>query len=296
MNDQGTSHRQQNEKQRSAEENWDLENPSLPADVENRALRSGGYPYDKRMKRERYEQNLRLLQIELLKLQNWARHNGERIVILFEGRDAAGKGSTIRRFLEHLNPRHTRDVALAKPTEAERGQWYFQRYIAHLPTAGDMVLFDRSWYNRAGVERVMGFCTDAQLRKFLTEVPHFEAGLVRDGIHLFKFWLTIGREMQFKRLHARRHDPLKTWKLSEIDLVAVRKWDEYTDAKEDMFHYTDNDVSPWTVVRANDKRRTRINVIRHVLSSIDYTGKDVSIARSPDPKLVGRGPDYFFNA
>ncbi len=275
---------------------WDLDDPHLPPDVKANALASGGYPYDKRMKRKRYEEELKLLQIELLKLQYWARDERERVVILFEGRDAAGKGGTIRRFLRHLNPRHARDVALAKPTEAERGQWYFQRYATQLPTAGDIVLFDRSWYNRAGVERVMGFCTDAQVRKFLNDAPQFEAALVRDGIQLFKLWLTIGPEMQFKRFHSRRHDPLKGWKLSEIDLASCRKWNEYTAAKEDMFLYTDTDITPWTVVRANDKRRTRLNAMRHVLSSIDYKDKDEAIVGAPDPKIVGRGPDFFFNA
>jgi polyphosphate kinase 2 len=275
---------------------FDLDDPDLPAAVEDQAMTSGRYPYDKRMGRKKYEKELRLLQIELLKLQYWVRDADERIVILFEGRDAAGKGGTIKRFMQHLNPRHARAVALSKPTEAECGQWFFQRYIPHLPTAGDIVLFDRSWYNRAGVERVMGFCTEQQVGKFFEEAPDFEAMLVRDGIRLFKFWLTIGRPMQIRRFHRRRHDPLKQWKLSEIDLAAIPKWDAYTEAKEDLFRHTHTDAAPWTVVRANDKRRTRLNAIRHVLSAIDYANKDPDVVSKPDPKLVGSGDAFFFDA
>jgi len=275
---------------------FDLDDPELPDAIEDRALTSANYPYDKRMKRKKYKKELRLLQIELLKLQHWALSEGERIVILFEGRDAAGKGGTIKRFMEYMNPRHARAVALSKPTETERGQWYFQRYVRHLPTAGDILLFDRSWYNRGGVERVMGFCTEAEVEKFFREAPDFEAMLVRDGIRLFKFWLTIGREMQIKRFHARRHDPLKQWKLTPLDLSTLPKWDDYNRAKEDIFRHTHTDLSPWTVVRANDKRRTRINVIRHVLASIDYTGKDEETVGTPDSKIVGAGADFFFNA
>ena len=275
---------------------FDLDDPQLPDSIDKAALSSGGYPYNKRMDREDYERELVLLQIELLKLQRWARQSGERIVVLFEGRDAAGKGGTILRIMHHLNPRHARSVALSKPTEEERGQWYFQRYVEHLPSAGNMVLFDRSWYNRAGVERVMHFCTFEQLEKFLYEVPRFEAQLVRDGIRLFKVWLTIGREMQIKRLHQRRHDPLKQWKLSDMDLAAINKWDEYTEAKEDLFRYSHTKLAPWTVVRANDKRRTRLNVIRYILSSIDYAEKDTSVATLPDPKIMGSGKKFFFDA
>ncbi len=275
---------------------FDLDNPALPEAIARAAMGSGGYPYDKRMKRKAYEAELRALQIELLKLQRWARESGARIVILFEGRDAAGKGGTIKRFMAHLNPRHARAVALSKPTEAERGQWYFQRYVPHLPTAGDMTLFDRSWYNRAGVERVMGFCDEDQLRRFLAEAPEFEAMLVRDGILLFKLWLTIGREMQLKRLHARRHDPLKSWKLSPIDLAAIDKWDAYTEAKRDLFRHTHTDICPWTVIRANDKRRARLAAMRTVLSVIDYEGKDAEIACPPDPKIAGSGEAFFFGA
>jgi polyphosphate kinase 2 len=198
--------------------------------------------------------------------------------------------------MEHLNPRHARTVALSKPTETERGQWYFQRYITHLPTAGDMVLFDRSWYNRAGVEPVMGFCTREQVSKFLEETPEFEASLVRDGIWLFKFWLTVGHAMQIKRFHARRHDPLKSWKLSPIDLASMSKWDDYTAAREEMFDHTHTKHAPWTVIRSNDKRRARLNAIRHILASIDYDGKDKKIVAKPDPKILGSEGKIFLDA
>jgi polyphosphate kinase 2 len=273
-----------------------LEDPALPEAIAASALASGDYPYGERMKRKAYEAELRLLQIELLKLQSHARATGERLVVLFEGRDAAGKGSTIKRFMQHLNPRHARAVALAKPDETERRQWYFQRYVKELPAAGDMVLFDRSWYNRAGVERVMGFCTPGDVTKFLRDAPAFEEGLVRDGFRLVKFWLTIGREMQLKRFHDRRHDPLKTWKLSDVDLAAIDKWDEYGAAKEEMFQYTHNLDTPWTVIRANDKRRTRLNAIRNVLALFDYKGKDAAVAKAADPLIVGSGPDFFYGA
>jgi polyphosphate kinase 2 len=275
---------------------FDLENPELPPGIDGAAFLSGGYPYDKRMSRKAYESELRLLQIELLKLQRWVRDEGQRIVMVFEGRDAAGKGGTIKRFMEHLNPRHARTVALSKPTETERGQWYFQRYITHLPTAGDMVLFDRSWYNRAGVEPVMGFCTREQVSKFLEETPEFEASLVRDGIWLFKFWLTVGHAMQIKRFHARRHDPLKSWKLSPIDLASMSKWDDYTAAREEMFDHTHTKHAPWTVIRSNDKRRARLNAIRHILASIDYDGKDKKIVAKPDPKILGSEGKIFLDA
>ena len=275
---------------------FDLDNPELPAGIDEAAFPSGGYPYEKRIPRKAYEGELRLLQIELLKLQRWVRDEGKRIVIVFEGRDAAGKGGTIKRFMEHLNPRHARTVALSKPTETECGQWYFQRYITHLPTAGDMVLFDRSWYNRAGVERVMGFCTAGQVDKFMAEAPEFEASLVRDGIRLFKFWLTLGHAMQLKRFHARRHDPLKSWKLSPIDIASLSKWDEYTAAREEMFERTHTQTAPWTVIRSNDKRRARLNAIRHVLASIDYGEKDKNIVAKPDPKILGSEGEIFMDA
>jgi len=277
----------------AAPRSFHLDTPNLPAWVEDGALTSGGYPYHARFPRADYERELRLLQIELLKLQSWARQTGERVVALFEGRDAAGKGSTIKRFMQHLNPRHAKHVALAKPSETERGQWYFQRYLAHLPTAGDIVLYERSWYNRAGVEPVMGFCTPQETQRFLQEAPQVEATLIRDGIRFFKFWLTIGRETQLQRFHSRRHDPLKRWKLSEIDIAAIGKWDAYSQAATQMFEHTHTLQTPWTVIRANDKRRTRLNAIRTVLAAIPYADKDDSVVAAPDAKIVGAGPQFF---
>ena len=271
---------------------FDLDDPKLPDAIEKAALASGGYPYDKRLKRKPYERELGRLQSELLKLQDHVRAKGERIVVLFEGRDAAGKGGTIARFLEHMNTRHARSVALNKPSEIERGQWYFQRYIAHLPTAGDIVLFDRSWYNRAGVERVMGFSSQDEVANFLRDAPDFEELLVRGGIRLFKFYLTLGREMQLKRFHERRHDPLKRWKLSAIDLAAIAKWDDYTRAQAEMFRFTHTASCPWTVVRANDQRRARLESIRTVLSALDYEGKDRKAVGKPDPLIVSSGPAF----
>ena len=290
-----------NKKSRVADTEFDfdafnLESPELPKAITAQAFASGGYPYCERMPRKAYERDLVLLQIELLKLQRWALDTGQRIVILFEGRDAAGKGGTIKRFMEHLNPRHAHVVALTKPTEAERGQWYFQRYVSRLPTAGDIALFDRSWYNRAGVEPVMGFCTPQQTKKFLKEAPEFESALVRDGVKLFKLWLTVGRAMQLKRFHERQHDPLKSWKLSPIDLKSIPKWDDFTAARDAMFDNTHTDVAPWTVIRSNDKRRARLGAIRHVLSALDYAEKDASLVAKPDPKIVGCDDDFFVNA
>jgi polyphosphate kinase 2 len=272
---------------------FDIDDPVLPEAIAENALRSGGYPYGERMKRKAYRKKVRPLQVELVKLQRWVEQKGERLVVIFEGRDAAGKGGTINRFMQHLNPRHARAVALSKPTETERGQWYFQRYVEHLPSAGNIVLFDRSWYNRAGVERVMGFCTEAQAATFLDEVPQFEAGLVRDGIILIKLWLTVGREMQLKRFHARRHHPLKRWKLTDTDILGLTRWEAYNIAQEDIFRLTHTDAAPWTVVRSNDKRRARLNAMRAVLSRIDYAGKDAAVASAPDPLIVGSGPAFF---
>jgi polyphosphate kinase 2 len=273
---------------------FDIDAPKLPKAIDEAALTSAGYPYDKKLKRDTFEEQLLPLQIELLKLQNHVKAAGERILIIFEGRDAAGKGSCIAHFMEHLNPRFARVVALTKPTDVERGQWYFQRYVAHLPSAGNIVLFDRSWYNRAGVERVMGFSTPEQLADFLRDAPHFEDLLVRDGIRLFKFYLEIGQEMQLKRFHERRHDPVKQWKITDIDLAAMAKWDEYTRAKEDMFRFTHTAACPWTVILGNDQRRARLEAIRTVLSAIDYKDKDARIVSTPDPKLVGSTPEFFF--
>jgi polyphosphate kinase 2 len=265
---------------------FSLDAPNLPKKIEDAAMRSGDYPYDKRMKREIYDEQLLALQIELAKLQKHNLKTGGRLLCLYEGRDGAGKGSCIKAFNEHMNPRNTRTVALTKPTETERGQLYFQRYAVHLPTAGEIVLFDRSWYNRAGVERVMGFCTPDQLATFLREAPEFEGLLVRDGIKLFKFYLTIGREMQLKRFYERRQDPLKQWKLSDIDIAALSKYDDYTIAEVEMFRFTNTIISPWTVVRANDQRRARIETIRHVLLAVDYEGRDLSAIGEPDPQII----------
>ncbi|ENO83353.1 polyphosphate kinase 2 [Thauera aminoaromatica] len=250
--------------------------------------RKGGYPYRNLMSRKAYEKQKYRLQVELLKLQAWVKETGQRVVILFEGRDAAGKGGTIKRFMEHLNPRGARVVALEKPSELERGQWYFQRYIQHLPTAGEIVLFDRSWYNRAGVERVMGFCTPDEYNEFMRQVPEFERNLVRSGIHLIKFWFSVSREEQRRRFKERESHPLKQWKLSPIDLASLDKWDEYTKAKEAMFFYTDTADAPWTVVKSDCKKRARLNALRYVLHKLPYANKDVSLIGPLDPLLVGR--------
>ncbi len=246
-----------------------------------------GYPYDERMTRHEYETSKRLLQIELLKLQAWVKGTGARIVMVFEGRDAAGKGGTIKRFMEHLNPRGARVVALEKPSLEERTQWYFQRYIEHLPSAGEIVMFDRSWYNRAGVERVMGFCTDEEYEEFMRQAPEFERMLVRSGIILFKFWFSVSRKEQVTRFTIRRIDPVRQWKLSDMDLASLDRWQDYTDAKEAMLFYTDSEWAPWTVVRSNDKKRGRLEAIRWVLSEVDYPDKDTDLVGTPDPLIVG---------
>ncbi|GAA2557104.1 polyphosphate kinase 2 [Pseudonocardia hydrocarbonoxydans] len=254
-----------------------------------------GYPYDERLSREAYERNKRLLPIELLKLQNWVKETGQRVVILFEGRDAAGKGGTIKRFMEHLNPRGARVVALEKPTERESTQWYFQRYVAHLPAAGEIVLLDRSWYNRAGVERVMGFAEPRDYMEFLREAPELERMFVRSGIHLVKLWFSVSRDEQRTRFTIRQVDPVRQWKLSPMDLASLDKWDEYTEAKEAMFFYTDTDTAdaPWTVIKSNDKKRARLEAMRHVLRLFDYPGKDLDIATDPDPLIVGPAAEVF---
>ena len=246
-----------------------------------------GYPYPDRMGREEYNRVKRLLQIELLKLQEWIKDTDERLVIVFEGRDAAGKGSTIKRFMEHLNPRGARVVALTKPTERERTQWYFQRYVEHLPSAGEIVLFDRSWYNRAGVERVMGYCTDEDYYEFMREVPKLESMWVGSGIHLVKLWFSVSRDEQHTRFVIRQVDPVRQWKLSPIDLASLDKWGQYTDAKEAMFFYTDTDAAPWTVIKSNDKKRGRVEAMRQVLSLFSYEGKDVELVGVPDRRIVG---------
>lgn len=269
------------------ERTFDLDDPDLPDWVSERVLTSDDYPYDKKLKRKTYEKELAKLQAELVKVLFWLQSSGERVMAVFEGRDAAGKGGTINAIRENINPRHVRAVALPKPSDTERGQWYFQRYIDHFPTAGEMVLFDRSWYNRAGVEPVMGFCTPEQHAKFLAETPDFEKLLVREGIHFFKFWLTIGQETQLKRFHDRRHDPVKVWKLSPIDIKALEKWDAYAEARDKMFEHTHTEHAPWIIVRSNDKRRARLNVIRHLLNALDYDGKDEDALGEIDPKVIG---------
>jgi polyphosphate kinase 2 len=250
--------------------------------------RRGGYPYKYRMLRRDYEKEKFALQTELLKLQAWAKQSRQRVVILFEGRDAAGKGGAIKRFMEHLNPRGARVVALDKPSESERSQWYFQRYVQHLPSAGEIVLFDRSWYNRAGVERVMNFCSDAEYAEFLRQVPEFERNLVRSGIHLIKFWFSVSRDEQRRRFNERKVHPLKQWKLSPVDLASLDKWDDYTRAKEAMFFNTDTADSPWIVVKSDDKKRARLNAIRYVLSALPYKGKTAKRIGTVDELLVGR--------
>jgi polyphosphate kinase len=246
------------------------------------------YPYDHRISNEEYERLKRRLQIELLKLQNYARRTGARHVIVFEGRDAAGKGGTIQRFMEHLNPRSARVVALEKPSEREQTQWYFQRYITHLPAAGEMVLFDRSWYNRAGVEKVMGFCTPEQHAEFLQQAPLFEEMVVNNGIHLTKFWFSVSPAEQRTRFAIRLVDPVRQWKFSPMDMESVNRWDNYTEAKEEMFCATDTDIAPWIVVKSNDKKRARINAMRHLLAKLDYDDKDHEVVGEPDPLIVGR--------
>ena len=245
------------------------------------------YPYEHRLSRREHDATKRALQIELLKLQRSVTASGARLVVVFEGRDAAGKGGTIRRFTENLNPRSARVVALQKPTERERTEWYLQRYISHLPTAGEIVLFDRSWYNRAGVERVMGFCRPDEYRQFLAEAPEFERMLARNGIVLVKFWLSVSRAEQLRRFVHRLTDPVKQWKLSAMDLASLDKWDAYTAAKDAMFAHTDLADAPWTVVKADDKRRGRLEAMRYVLSRVPYEGRDETVAGVPDPLIVG---------
>jgi polyphosphate kinase 2 len=252
-----------------------------------------GYPYPERMPRPEYELVKRHLQIELLKLQNWVKDTGQRLVIVFEGRDAAGKGGTIKRFTEHLNPRGSRIVALEKPSEREQGEWYFQRYVAQLPSAGEIVLFDRSWYNRAGVERVMGYCTDQQYEVFMQQAPIFERMLTGDGTHLAKFWFSVSRAEQRTRFLIRRIDPVRQWKLSPTDLASLDRWDDYTRAKEAMFQLTDTEDAPWTVVKSNDKKRARIGAMRHVLRQFDYPRRDDAVVGAPDPLIVGPASEVY---
>ncbi|MDX8532627.1 polyphosphate kinase 2 [Mesorhizobium sp. VK25A] len=277
------------------EREFDIDNPVLPDWIEDNKLTTGGYPYDKKMKGEDYEKELERLQVELVKVQAWLQATGKRVIALFEGRDAAGKGGTIFVLRQYMNPRTARNVALPKPTPTEAGQWYFQRYVDHFPASGEFVTFDRSWYNRAGVEPVMGFCTPEQHEKFLEEAPHFERMISNEGIHFFKFWLNIGRETQLERFHDRRWSPLKNWKFSPIDIAGVSKWDDYTKARDLMIERTHKEFSPWIVVRANDKRRARLAVIQRILLSLPYDGRDLDAVGKPDKKLIGEGPEFLKN-
>ena len=251
-----------------------------------RRFENGLYPYEDRIGRSEYEKTKASLQVELLKVQHWVRESGKKVVILFEGRDAAGKGGAIKRFMEHLNPRGARVVALEKPTIAEQTQWYFQRYVSHLPSAGEIVLFDRSWYNRAGVERVMGFCDPGAYLEFMRQCPEIERMLTRSGVLLFKYWFSVTQEEQIRRFEARKSDPLKQWKLSPIDQASIDKWGDYTEAKEAMFFYTDTADAPWTIIKSDDKKRARLNCMRHFLASLNYDGKDRQTIGEPDPYIV----------
>lgn len=267
--------------------------PTKPDDELSNDWRTGGYPYKNLMSRRNYEKQKYRLQVELLKLQAWVKETGQKLVVVFEGRDAAGKGGTIKRFMEHLNPRGARVVALEKPSEVEQGQWYFQRYVQHLPTAGEIVMLDRSWYNRAGVERVMGFCTPDEYVEFMRQTPEFERNLVRSGTHLIKFWFSVSQQEQRRRFKERKSHPLKQWKLSPIDMASLDKWSEYTKAKEAMFFYTDTADAPWTVVKSDCKKRARLNALRYILHKLPYTNKDLDSIGPLDPLLVGRANSVY---
>ncbi|OMQ16168.1 polyphosphate kinase 2 [Modestobacter sp. VKM Ac-2676] len=275
----------------NSDEDWDDDRELFDPEGNRVDSWREGFPYDERLPRREYEVQKRLLQIELLKLQGWVKDTGQKLVIVFEGRDAAGKGGTIKRFTEHLNPRGARVVALDKPSEREQTQWYFQRYVQHLPAAGEIVLFDRSWYNRAGVERVMGYCTPEQYRLFMRHAPEFERMLVESGTHLVKFWFSVTRGEQRSRFIVRQIDPVRQWKLSPTDLASLDRWDAYTEAKEAMFLHTDTEHAPWTVVKSNDKKRARLAAMRHVLHRFDYTDKDAAAVGTPDPLIVGPAAD-----
>ena len=259
---------------------------SRDRDVVRRLFETGEYPYERKLSRRIYEREKATLQVELLKVQDWVKATNRKIVILFEGRDAAGKGGTIKRFTEHLNPRGARVVALDRPTDDERTQWFFQRYIRHLPRGGEIVLFDRSWYNRGGVERVMGFCNGKEYLEFMRQAPELERMFVRSGILLFKYWFSVTREEQKRRFEARENDVLRQWKLSPVDRQSLDKWDEYTAAKEAMFFYTDTADAPWTIVKSDDKKRARLNCMRHFLAALPYTNKDARRVGRPDPLIV----------
>jgi polyphosphate kinase 2 len=281
------------ERRQRSRPNLDMSEVHLPRKVPEWDAEKANYPYDKKLKRKVYERRKTELQIELLKVQSWVRETGQKIVVVFEGRDAAGKGGTIKRFMEHLNPRGARVVALEKPTDREKGQWYFQRYVEHLPTAGEIVLFDRSWYNRGGVERVMGFCTDDEYHEFLKQAPEFERMLINSGHRLFKYWFSVSQYEQRRRFASRRIDPLKQWKLSPVDVQSLNLWNDYTTAKQAMFFHTNTADCPWTVIRSDDKKRARINCLSHFLHTLPYAGKENSLARAPDPLVVGPAtPDF----
>ena len=290
------------------DENANFSMPKISAEREDQALAEpellkkthkrkifsdANYPYPEKMNTREYEALKKDLQIEMLKMQNWVKDTGQKILMLFEGRDAAGKGGTIKRMMEHMNPRGARVVALEKPSELEKGQWYFQRYIQHLPSDGEIVMLDRSWYNRAGVERVMGFCKPGEYLEFMRQAPELERMLVRSGIRLFKLWFSVSRNEQFRRFQARRHDPLKQWKLSPIDLASLDKWEDYTEAKEAMFFYTDTADAPWTVVKSDCKKRARINAMRYLLSQLDYPNRKLDIIQQPDPLIVGSADSIY---
>jgi len=275
----------------NSDEDWDDDRELFGPDGRRVETWREGYPYAERMQRREYEIAKRRLQIELLKLQGWVKDTEQKLVVVFEGRDAAGKGGTIKRFTEHLNPRGARVVALDKPSERERTQWYFQRYVQHLPAGGEIVLFDRSWYNRAGVERVMGYCTAGEYEQFLRQAPVFEQMLVDSGVHLIKLYFSVSRGEQRTRFIVRQIDPVRQWKLSPTDLASLDKWDDYTEAKEWMFLHTDTDPAPWTVIKSNDKKRARLAAIQHVLSRLEYTGKNPDKVGVPDAQIVGSAAD-----
>ncbi len=284
------SHKTASEATSSIKSNRSDSESQQPSDQDSSEVRrrfeNGEYPYKKKIAKSEYERQKAELQVELLKVQKWVKDTGQKIMVLFEGRDAAGKGGTIKRFMEHLNPRGARVIALEKPTEAEQSQWYFQRYFNHLPSAGEIVMFDRSWYNRAGVERVMGFCDPGDYLEFMRQCPEIERMLTRSGVKLYKYWFSVTRQEQRRRFESRNNDPLKQWKLSPIDKASLDKWDDYTEAKEAMFFYTDTADAPWTIIKSDDKKRARLNCMRHFLSTLPYDGKDTDVVKQPDPYLV----------
>jgi polyphosphate kinase len=274
---------------RGKERIFDVTDPALPDWVDDNDLKADDFPYDEKMPREEFEARIGELQIEIVKLLASMTKGGTRVACVFEGRDAAGKGGTIAALRENMNPRQARNVALPKPTETERTQWYFQRYASQMPSGGEFVTFDRSWYNRAGVEPVMGFCTPVQHKRFLKDAPAFEELITREGIFLFKFWLDISQETQLKRFHDRWHDPLRQWKFSPIDMKGMALWDQYSDARNTMLKETHSKHAPWLVVRANDKRRLRVAVLQAIVERMEYAGKNAKAVGKGDKKIIG-GP------